>query len=145
MLRCLSEVDISGIRRLWHHISPNIPPMNDDKTFVAIHMARTQTASLPISSRAFSHRWLCDNGFQSYLPDDLKPKAERLYPKIVTSVGISVNFKSAILKPAAKIIERAMCDAVEDAYAEKKTDADYLRRVMSDARDRATIKLFGKR
>lgn len=145
MIRCLSEIDISGIRRLWRHVSPNIPPMDDQKTLVAIHMARTQTASLSISLRAYSHRWLCDRDFQSHLPDDLKPKAERIYPKIVQGVGISVNFTSPILKPAGKIIERAMADAVEDAYSQNKRDPEFIRFVMSEARQRTIVQLFGKR
>jgi hypothetical protein len=145
MLRCLAELDVVGVRKLWSHVAPGIAPLDDHKTIVALHMARTQTISLDFRLRAHSHRWLVDNGYQSQLPDELRPRAERLYPKAVASVGISVNMRSPILAPAAPIVQAAMSEAVLDAYAEGRTDPMFLRSRMFEARERTIAKLFGRK
>jgi hypothetical protein len=43
-----------------------IPIPSDDDTFwVAVHMARTGGADLPLSERLISKRWLSERGYQS--------------------------------------------------------------------------------
>lgn len=145
MLRCLTELDVAGVRRLWFEIAPKFNHQLDDRqALVALHMARTQTERLALGHRAYSHRWLLDNGYPSQLPDELKPKAERIYPRQVEAVGISVNFRSPILKPAATVIQKAMSDAVEDAFANGDRDPPLVRRRMFDARERVMMRLFGR-
>lgn len=142
--RCLEQLDCAGTRKLWQHVSPHLPqPKSDAETLIALHHARTQAKSIQFKHRAYSHRWLCDNGYPSGLPDPLKPSAERIYPKIVKAVGIAVVALSASRKPAAALIERAMADAVEDAYAEGKQDDDaFVTARMHEAREK-TKKLLG--
>ncbi len=89
-----------------------------------------------LTPRAYSHRWLLDNGYPSALPDELRPKAERIYPRIVDAVGLSINTTSATFRPVAKLIHRAMSDAVLEAYADRKTDPGFVRSRMSEARKR---------
>ncbi len=144
MLRCLAELDVDGARRLWRHVSPGLPVLDDKQALVVVHMARTQAAGLPLRPRAYSHRWLLDAGLPSQLPDELRPRAERLYPRVVEAVGISVNATSPILKPATKIIERAMSDAVAAAFADGITAPEFLRARMAEARGRELVKLFGR-
>src|SRR5579872_6695472 len=118
--RCLVELDVAGVRKLWRHVSPHLPqPASDADALATIHVARTQTESIPLKLRAWSHRWLLDHGFPSMLPDPLKPSAERLYPRVVEGVGISVNFRSPILQPITGLVRGAMEDAVSEAYADK--------------------------
>src|SRR5262249_47481856 len=68
--RCLEQLDVAGIRKLWRHVSPNMPqPKNDAEALISLHSARTQSEAMPIKLRAWSHRWLLDNGLPSQLPD----------------------------------------------------------------------------
>lgn len=134
----LVAADVDGVRRLWAHAFPNMPqaPQRDRDVLIQIHLARTQMVSIPLKLRAYSHRWLLDNGYPSMLPDDMKPKAERIYPRIAEAVGISVTASNPLFKPVAKSIERAMADAVEDAFASGRREPEFLKARMNEARAR---------
>jgi hypothetical protein len=143
--QCLENVDIAGTRGLWQHVSPGMPcPTSDAEVLACIHMARTTAASIPQRLRFYSHRWLLDHGHSSLLPDDLKPAAERMYPERRESVGISVNTNHEILKPLMRPVREAMEGAVLEAYADRKTEPDYLKARMMEARQRTLKKLTGR-
>lgn len=56
--RCLRDVDIKGIRRLWQHVSPHLPqPTSDDEALHTIHLARTKMPDLHPKLRAFSEQF----------------------------------------------------------------------------------------
>jgi hypothetical protein len=143
--RCLVECDVQGMRRLWAHVRPNLPqPRSDRETLATIHYARTVTKSIPLRLRAYSHSYLLDHDLPSGLPDKLKPMAERLYPRVVEGVGISVNAKSEMLKPAVPIIRGAMEGAVEDAYSHSTSpDPAFVKIRMFEARSKTIKQLFG--
>lgn len=142
----LAEGDTVTLMGLWSTLYANLPQPRDlDEMAVVMHRARTEAESVPIAKRLYSHCWLTDRGLASGLPDRLRPKAEQVHPKIVTGVGVSVNFRMKEFKWAEKIVERAMCDAVEDCYADGKTDPDYVSVAMENARLRAMRQLFGAR
>jgi hypothetical protein len=145
MLRNLLEAgDVEGCRRYWHKHSPNMPqPETYEKAEIVMHRARTETRSLPNRIRFYSHRWLEERAIASGLPDMLRPSAERMYPKIVEGVGISVNFRNGWMQPAANEIRGAMEDAVNDAYAEGRTDPEFVRQQMNRAKARRMRALFG--
>lgn len=134
----LEAVDVDGVRRLWTHVFPNLPrpPADDKACIVQIHVARTQMVSIDFKFRAYSHRWLVDHGYPSMLPDHMKPHAERIYPRIVEAVGIAVVASGPLLKPVAQRIERAMADAVEEAYADGRREPEFVRARMKEAGDR---------
>ena len=135
--RYLEQADVTGVRRVWDRVFPHIPqPVPDGHVLMVIHHTRTQSQSIPLRLRAWSHRWLLDHDYPSGLPDELKPKAERMYPRVVEGVGISVSSTSGLLKPVAQAIQGAMSDAVLDAYADKKTDPVFVKRRMMEARER---------
>lgn len=131
--RCLVELDIEGMVRAWGRAWPGLPvPATRGEVLVALHIARTAAASVPIRLRAYSHRWLTDQGYPSQLPDHLKSRAERLYPKVEKSVGISVNSKYPVVKYA---IQTAMEQAVLEAYADGHRDEpEKVRQRMLEAR-----------
>lgn len=142
--RCLEQCDVAGIRALWRHVSPHLPqPVNDAEALVTIHSARTQSESLSNKARFYSHRWLLDNGFPSSLPDALRPSAERMYPRVVEGVGISVNFRNPILKPLNEPVRRSMEDAVSEAYADGNTEPSFVKVRMAEAREITVRKLVG--
>jgi hypothetical protein len=88
MRSILKDLDVHAAKRAWGE-------PDDAKTLVMLHMARTAAKSIPMGLRAYSHRWLVDHGLPSQLPDELKPKAERMYPQVVSAVGIAVKMRDA--------------------------------------------------
>jgi hypothetical protein len=143
-LRCLINLNVEGIRKLWAHVQPNLPqPKNDSEALIALHMARTSSTRLPVRYRAYSHAWLIERGLPSQLPDHLKPKAERLYPVVRDAVGISVNTTSAMFEPMIVPVRTAMENAVLDAYAEGRKDPAFVKARMKEAQERETKKLLG--
>lgn len=132
--RCLAELDVEGARRVWAYVAPHLPQLGDDRHALAmLHYARTQSESSPLIHRAYSHRWLSDNGLPSGLPDNLKPKAERIYPRIVEAVGVAVKAFSEASAPMARALERAMSNAVAECYADGVTDVETVRARMREA------------
>lgn len=131
------------MRTVWAHVAPHLPqPATDADVLVSIHMARTASESMPLRDRAYSHRWLTERGYPSQLPDRLKPSAERLYPRVVKAVGISVNSKYPIV---VQSIRGAMEDAVNDCYANGDTATEIVKPQMMAARAREQRSLFGIR
>lgn len=142
--RCLVGLDIAGIKAIWGHAFPNMPqPSSDEQALLCLHMARTQAKSIQFPLRAYSHRWLTERGYPSQLPDELKPSAERMYPVVVTAVGISVNYTAKHLKPAGKLIEKAIAATIEDAYANGDTEPDLIKTLIEETSQRERKKLFG--
>jgi hypothetical protein len=132
MRRCLVDLDVDGVRRVWVVAAPHLAShASDADTLTALHVARTTAESVPFRLRAYSHRWLVERGLPSQMPDALKPKAERLYPRVVEGVGISVNSKYPII---AQSIGGVMHAAVEDCYANGDTDPEIVRPRMMEAR-----------
>jgi hypothetical protein len=136
---CLVDLDVHIARRLWVRVCEHLPqPQNDNEMLVMLHHARTQAESIDLRMRAYSHAWLCERSLPSGLPDELKPAAERIYPKIVSAVGVAVkpftDTPSAI--ELAKETERVMSEAVAECYADGVTDPEVIRARMREAQDR---------
>lgn len=145
MRRCLIDCDVAAIRKLWQHVSPHLPqPETDADALVSIHFARTMAVFVPFKLRAYSHRWLLDSGYPSGLPDNLKPKAERIFPRIVDAVGISVNTKSDLFKPIRLMVRGAMEDAVMECYADNRKEPEFVKSRMQEARQKTVRKLLGR-
>jgi hypothetical protein len=141
----LENGDVDSLRASWAVSMPHLPqPETRKEAEIVMHRARTETESISFKARAYSHRWLVERMVPSGLPDDLKPRAERIYPQIVQSVGISVNASSEFMKPAALQIRKSMEDAVNDAYAEKRTSPEFLRARMMEARAKTQKLLLGR-
>lgn len=115
MRECLERMDVAVFRKLTAVVAPQMKHSKTDQDArIVMHMARTQMPNMPLKHRAYSHRWLCDNGFPSQLPDELKPRAEQMYPKVVEAVGTACKDQGAGIAP---FIEQAMSDRVKDIYA----------------------------
>lgn len=141
----LERGDVEGCRRYWHKHAPNMPQLETrEQAEIAMHMARTAAESVMFEMRAWSDRWLEERGLPSQLPDQLKLEARRTHPRVAEAVGISVNFRSAVLAPAAAEIQGVMSDAVEDCFANGDRDPELVRARMFEVKDRAMRKLFGR-
>jgi hypothetical protein len=135
--RCLIDLDVVGIREMWAQVAPYLPqPSNEHEAWITLHYARTQAESIPDRARCYSHAWLCERSLPSGLPDRLKAKADRLYPREVKAVGIAVKAMSSRNEPYARAVERAMSDAVIECYADGVADVDVIKARMAAARAR---------
>lgn len=142
--RCLVDLDIAAMRRLWQHVSPHLPqPKTDEQTLAALHLARTQARSIPPRLRAYSHHWLTERGLPSQLPDNMRPKAERWYPTVVEAVGISVNAKSELLKPIVPLLRSEMENSVLETMADGVKDPSIIKARMLEAKSSAARRLVG--
>lgn len=133
--RCLIDLDVIGVCDLWFHVAPGMPqPKNNEEALISLHHARTQAGSIPVRLRCWSHSWLVERGLPSGLPDWLKAKADRLYPRRAEAVGISVKAFSAGGVERARAIEKAMSDAVAECYADGERDPGIIKARMAEAR-----------
>lgn len=136
--QCIRELDINGIRSLWSRTKA-YKPMTDHETLIALHYARTMLVMAPFRERAYSHSWLSERDLPSGLPDNLRSKAERIYPVVKGVVGISVNSK---YPQVITEVRGAMEEVVENAYADGKEDPAYIKPRMMEARAKALKRLF---
>lgn len=144
--RALLEAgDVNALRTAWGRVAAHLPqPETHEQAEIVMHHARTASESVTFRARAWSHRWLTERGLPSGLPDELKPPAERLYPRVVDAVGISVKASNPYLQGVATEVQAAMTNAVEDAYAEGRTDPVFVRARMEEAKQRTYKALFSK-
>lgn len=142
--QCLLDIDTNTMRKLWRYVAPNMPqPESDRDITISIHHARTLAKSLPFEPRAYSHSWLMERQLPSGLPDHLKPRAERLYPWIVSAVGISINYSNPDLKPVGEAVRKAMEAVVLEAHADgRMEDKAFLWPRMMEARRRVLKELI---
>jgi hypothetical protein len=142
LVDCLERMDIEGVRRLWARVAPRMGSHDDVGMQAAIHLARTKSDLIRFKLRAYSHSWLIDHGYPSLLPDEMRPRAQRIYPVTSHGVGIAVKSKYDEVRIT---VAGAMQDAVLEAEADGRlTDAPFVKGRMMEARRRATKKLFGR-
>jgi hypothetical protein len=119
--RCLIELDVKGIRRLWQHVSPHLPqPKSDDEALHTLHLARTKVPNLPSHLREYSAAWLKERE-----------------GKVAWGVGVSVIAPARRAQRALEVRE-AMNEAVRDSIKAGvclETEADEVRNRMAKARD----------
>ena len=141
----LEAGDVEGCRAFIAAKAGHLPQTaTRDEAELVMHRARTEAGSTSLKARAYSHRWLCERGLPSGLPDALKPAADRLYPKRHVAVGISVNFRSPWMQGAEREVRGAMENAVLDADAHGRIeDAAFVSTRMAEAKERAMRALFG--
>src|SRR5215831_15972324 len=135
MRRALEEHDLVTCCKLWERVAPNLPqPKSEHEARIIMHYACTQTTNVRLRSRAYSHRWLIDNGYPSGLPDELKPRAERMFPKIMDAVGIACGTASEVMRPLVPYVRGAMEHVVLDHYADGVKDPKIIKPRMLEAR-----------
>jgi hypothetical protein len=146
MQSCMVTLDVQRAREIWGIVAPHLPPITTDEEMLAtLHVARTQSDVVSLKLRFYSHHWLCERNMPSLLPDELKPSAEKVYPRKVQSVGISVNARSELTRPIIGEVRGAMEDAVSEVYADGRADdIDLIKRRMIEARHSVTRKLLGR-
>lgn len=123
--RCLIELDIPAIRRLWRQVSPHLPqPETDLETLQTMHTARVAMKTLPEDKRAYSEAWLNERG---------------LLARVETGVGIMVIAPDH-RREQAEYVRTAMSGSVMDslkAGLDLDKDAKEVKRRMEIVRRRA--------
>jgi hypothetical protein len=105
--------------RIWRAEKPDMPhPESKYQALVMIHYARTHMATMRQQLRFYSHAWLRDHGLPSALPDHLRPRAERMYPKVIGAVGVASGSGPGTKGPFNYAVERVMSDAVLECEAD---------------------------
>lgn len=141
----LEQGDVALLRKVWAHVHPHLPqPKTDAEAEAIMHASRTQARTISFSKRAYSHAWLLERNLPSGLPDELRPRAQRMYPVVAASVGLAVASR---YPEVVRAIGSAQVDVVENAYADNKPykrEAAYLKPRIADAGRRAVKKLFGR-
>jgi len=139
--RCLETCDVDGAVSVWRKVNPHLPVPSDP--LAALHMARTSSESIPLKLRAYSHKWLIERGLPSLLPDKLRQPAERLYPVVAQTVGISVNYTNKIFAPVAELVRGSMEYAVLETFGDGERDPSVVKARMMEAKNRTLKKLVG--
>ena len=135
---CLDDGDVLRCKALWGKVYPHLPqPQDISEAEVVLHCARTAAESLRLEKRLYSHAWLDERGLRSALPDDLRPKTQRIHPVIFPAVGVSVKAMSsrADRREEAKLIEKVMGDAAGELVQMGVTDRDRIVERMWKARE----------
>lgn len=140
----LEAGDLATLCGLWAKASPHLPqPKSEAEAEIVMHRARTESRAVSLRARAWSHRWLTERQLPSGLPDELRPKAERLCPIVVEGVGIAVMARSPLFRSVAAEMQQAMSDAVADAYASGRKDPAFVSARIKEARERTAKALLG--
>lgn len=128
-LRCLTTLDIPGVRKLWHHVAPHLhQPQTDEEALHTLHLARSRMEKqLPASLVTYSKNWL----------------QERQTGRIAHAVGIAVGFHG---EPDKRKINRALNTRGEMEHAvavaiqdgvDLEFESDEVKRRMMVAREKA--------
>lgn len=141
----MRDLDVVAARRLWQHVAPHLhQPANDHEALIMLHHARTRSNVVRLRDRVYSERWLVDQGYPSALPDELRALGDRLYPRIVEGVGISVAVSSEFMRPVGDALVHAQAVVVADAYnSGPVVDAVKLKAAMEEARLAEKKRLLG--
>lgn len=141
----VETLDVALLRRMWAHVAPNMPqPRDDVQALATAHYARTLMGRVKFDLRAYSHAWLLERALPSGLPDNLRPRAQRVYPVTVGSVGIAVRGSTEIGRVVAPLILGAMEYAVKESYADgHKDEPKVVKGRMMEARKVTIRKLLG--
>jgi hypothetical protein len=145
MQHLMVSLDVKRAREIWRKVAPHLhQPKSDEEMLTTLHLARTQSEVLNVKLRYYSHSWLNERGLPSLLPDPMRPAADRMYPRKVQSVGISVNSRSSLFRPIVGHIRGAMEDAVKEVYADgHASDIPLIKSRMTEARQGIVRKLLG--
>ena len=135
---CLDSGDAVRLLKIYGTVFPKMPaPKDVEEAWVVLHQARTGAESVRLEKRLYSHAWLVERRLKSSLPDELRPPKQRVFPIIVSAVGVAVKaFSSrADRVEEAASLERVMARAAGDMIRDGIFDRARIAPVMWAARD----------
>jgi hypothetical protein len=101
--RCIIDLDVIGVRRIWRLVAPGMPQLEtDEETLHALHLARTKARFVPAKYRDYSQAWL----------------DERQRKIVAHAVGVAVGIQDARYTEANMEMAAEMSGAVSNAHQE---------------------------
>lgn len=98
ILRCVSALDVAGIRKVWKEMAPHLDQPEDDWTALrTMHEARVRMLHISPQGKRYSEHWL----------RELRHKS-----RIVAAVGIAIKAMRPENRQRALDVQAAMADAV---------------------------------
>lgn len=136
--RCLLELDLDGITKIWRHVAPHLAEQSPKDTMISIHIARCEMKYIPKKAKTYSEAWLADLGYRKI---DGK-WVEGLPPPAVyaDSVGISSRSASGYVLPLNQKIMTYMEDALLNTMAKGITEPRVQKENMMKAREKVRHK-----
>jgi hypothetical protein len=136
--RCLLEMDVEGIMRVWSHVSPHLPQPSPAEAAIQLHMARVEARYMPRKAKEYSASWLAEQGYAKiggeWVHGISKPKP------VVEAVGISSQGLGGIVRPINEKIMVYMEDALLNALAKGVNEPPMQKEAMLKARDKVRFK-----
>lgn len=134
--RCLLEVDVDGVIKLWAHTNPNLPQPTQEEARVQIHIARVEAKSMPANEKQWSLAWLAEHGYRkidgSWMPFPHNGYAD--------AVGISSQHLSGRVLPLNRKIMDYMRGALLNQMAKGVTEPEIQKEAMLAARSKVRFK-----
>ena len=134
--RCLENLDVGGMMKLWAHCAPHLAEQSPRDALISMHIARCEMKTIHRMLKAYSRDWLAERGYQKIdgkWVDHLPPQSV-----VAESVGIAVRSR---YEDVRKVIHAAMSDALENERAKGTTDPLKQREAMLAARAKRRFKL----
>lgn len=130
--RCLIEIDVSGILKIWRHVMPHLATLGPSEALCALHIARCEARSVPEKLKLYSVAWLAERGWQKSDGQWIAgmPKSG----PIAEAVGISSGTASGQVLPFNRKVMRAMQDALLNGLEKNITEPPMQRELMLKAR-----------
>lgn len=133
--RCLREMDVAGILRVWAHTNPSLRQPTPSEALIQLHIARVEARSMSAKAKAYSTALLDELGYR-------KVKGEWVHgdPKPVEALSVGIASKSNYPEVKA-LIERVMKDALLNELAKGTTEPEIQREKMLQARAKRRFKM----
>ena len=134
--RCLVDMDVSGMMKLWAHVSPHLANQSPGDALISMHMARCEMMRIEPGLRLYSQEWLFERGYRKI--DGRWVNGPPPEETICGAVGIAVRSKYEAVRHR---IHDAMTDTLANEQAKGTTDPVQLRDAMLKARARQRFRL----
>lgn len=134
--RCLIQMDVDGLVKLWRHVAPHLADQPARDILISMHIARCEMRSLAPSLKDYSEAWLLERGYRKIEGRWINgPEPQEA---IAGAVGIAVKSSDPLV---AKRIHRAMDDALQNALARGIIEAPIQKERMLQARARERFRM----
>lgn len=133
--RCLTELDVPGLVKIWAEVSPHAPPLAPAEAIIAAHMARVEARHMHKNLKLYSLAFLDERGYRKLDGQWVKGASSKVIAECV-----AIASKSNIPGVADKIMN-GMRDAYLHAVAGGVTEPPMHREQMLKARQKIRSKL----
>lgn len=134
--RCLIQLDVDGMLKLWRHVAPHLADQSARDALISMHIARCEMRHLAPRFKSYSEAWLAERGYRKV--DGKWISGATPVDVVAGAVGIAVKSSDPRV---ARRIHRAMDDALRNALAKGVSEAPVQKEHMLKARARERFRL----